>query len=66
MAVKRSADLTGGGVSLLGIDPATNKLYWDGKEVVVRDRVRLGGWANFLAILVALRSRLSLWSLATR
>ena len=66
MAVKRSADLTAGGVSLLGIDPATNKLYWDGKEVVVRDRVRLGGWANFLAILVALRSRLSLWSLATR
>ena len=42
------------GVSLLGIDPATNKLYWDGKEVVVRDRLRLGGWANFLAILVAI------------
>jgi hypothetical protein len=42
------------GVSLLGIDPATNKLYWDGKEIVVRDRLRLGGWANFLAILVAI------------
>jgi hypothetical protein len=42
------------GVSLLGIDPATNKLYWDGKEVVVRDRLRLGGWASFLAILVAI------------
>jgi hypothetical protein len=41
------------GVSLLGIDPATNKLYWDGKEIVVRDRLRLGGWENFLAILVA-------------
>jgi hypothetical protein len=42
------------GVSLFGIDPATNKVYWDGKEIVVRDRVRLGGWANFLAILVAI------------
>jgi hypothetical protein len=41
------------GVTLIGIDPATNKLFWDGKEVVVRDRVRLGGWTNFLAILVA-------------
>jgi hypothetical protein len=44
------------GVSLLGIDPTTNKLYWDGKEIVVRDRLRLGGWANFLAILVAIGS----------
>jgi hypothetical protein len=42
------------GISLLGIDPATNKLYWDGREIVVRDRLRLGGWANFLAILVAI------------
>ena len=42
------------GVSLLGIDPVTNKLYWDGREIVVRDRLRLGGWANFLAILVAI------------
>jgi hypothetical protein len=24
------------GVSLLGIDPATNQLYWDGKQVVLR------------------------------
>jgi hypothetical protein len=23
------------GVSLLGIDPATNQLYWDGKQVVL-------------------------------
>jgi hypothetical protein len=36
-------------LALLGIDPATNKLYWDSKEIVVRDRLRLGGWANFLA-----------------
>jgi hypothetical protein len=42
------------GVTLFGIDPATNKLYWDGREIVVRDRLRLGGWANFLAILVAI------------
>jgi hypothetical protein len=41
------------GVSLFGINPETNKLYWDGKELIVRDRVRLGGWTNFLAILVA-------------
>jgi hypothetical protein len=41
------------GVTLFGIDPATNKLYWDGREIVVRDRLRLGGWENFLAILVA-------------
>jgi hypothetical protein len=40
-------------LGLIGIDPATNKLYWDGKEVMVRDRLRLGRWANFLAILVA-------------
>jgi hypothetical protein len=42
------------GISLLGIEPATKKLYWDGREIVVRDRLRLGGWANFLAILVAI------------
>jgi hypothetical protein len=42
------------GVSLFGINPETNKLYWDGREIVVRDRLRLGGWANFLAILVAI------------
>jgi hypothetical protein len=41
------------GVTLFGIDPATNKLYWDGREIVVRDRLRLGGRENFLAILVA-------------
>jgi len=42
------------GVALFGINPETNKLYWDGREIVVRDRLRLGGWANFLAILVAI------------
>ena len=41
------------GVSLLGIDPTTNKLYWDGKPIVVRDRVRLGLWELILVILIA-------------
>ena len=41
------------GVSLLGIDPATNKLYWDGKQIAVRDRVRLGLWELILVILIA-------------
>jgi hypothetical protein len=29
------------GAALFGIDPASNKLYWDGKEVILRDRIRL-------------------------
>ena len=41
------------GLALLGIDPATNKLFWDGKEVVVRSRVRLSRWQGFLVTLVA-------------
>jgi hypothetical protein len=42
------------GVSLLGIDPATNQLYWDGKQVVLRDRVvTLGGVERFLVALAA-------------
>jgi hypothetical protein len=42
------------GVSLLGIDPATNQLYWDGKQVVLRDRVvTLGGFERFLVALTA-------------
>jgi hypothetical protein len=42
------------GVSLLGIDPATNHLYWDGKQVVLRDRVvTLGGFERFLVALAA-------------
>ena len=42
------------GVSLFGINPETNKLYWDGKEVVVRDRVRLGSLERILAVFVAI------------
>jgi hypothetical protein len=38
----------------LGIDPATNHLYWDGKQVVLRDRVvTLGGFERFLVALAA-------------
>jgi len=43
------------GVSLLGIDPATNQLYWDGKQVVLRDRVvTLGGFERVLVALAAI------------
>jgi hypothetical protein len=42
------------GVSLFGINPETNKLYWDGREIVVRDRVRLGSLERILAVFVAL------------
>ena len=43
------------GVSLLGIDPETNQLYWDGKQVVLRDRVvTLGVFERVLVALAAL------------
>jgi hypothetical protein len=29
------------GLNLFAIEPDTNKLYWDGKEIVLRDVVRL-------------------------
>ena len=41
------------GLALLGIDPSTNRLFWDGKEVVLRSRVRLTWWQSFLATLAA-------------
>lgn len=31
------------GVSLLGVNESDGRLYWDGREVVLRSRVRLGG-----------------------
>jgi hypothetical protein len=31
--------LSADGVRLFGINPATNQLYWDGKELLVRDRI---------------------------
>jgi hypothetical protein len=41
------------GLGLLGIDPTTNKLFWDGNEIVLRDRVRLSWWQRFLATIAA-------------
>jgi hypothetical protein len=37
------------GLALLGIEPETNKLYWDGKEVILRDRIRFERFERFLA-----------------
>jgi hypothetical protein len=43
------------GVSLLGIDPATNRLYWDGKQIVLTDRVvTLGSFERFFVVLAAM------------
>jgi hypothetical protein len=42
------------GLSLFGIEPSTNKLFWDGREIVLRDRVvTLGGLERFLIALAA-------------
>ena len=41
------------GLGLLGIDPTTNKLFWDGNEIVLRDRIRLSSWQRFLATIAA-------------
>jgi hypothetical protein len=43
------------GVSLLGIDPATNRPYWDGKQAVLTDRVViLGSFERFFVALAAI------------
>jgi hypothetical protein len=41
------------GLALFGIDPTTDRLFWDGKQVVLRDRIRLNWWQGFLATLAA-------------
>ena len=41
------------GLGLLGIEPATNKLYWNGKEVVLRDRIRFDWPERLFGFLVA-------------
>src|SRR5262245_16340382 len=46
------------GLALLGIDPTTDGLFWDGKQVVLRSRVRLTWWQGFLATLAAFADRL--------
>jgi hypothetical protein len=42
------------GVSLLGIHEDTDKLYWDGREVVTKRVVSLGSQEKWLAWIVAL------------
>jgi hypothetical protein len=42
------------GAALLGVDTVSNKLYWDGKEIVLRESVRLDWPERILAILVAI------------
>jgi hypothetical protein len=43
------------GLGLLGIDPGSNKLYWDGKELLVRDRiVHLGKIELAIAFMVGM------------
>jgi hypothetical protein len=37
------------GLGLFGIEPETNQLYWDGKEVILRDRIRFERFERVLA-----------------
>jgi len=36
-------------LSLLGVDPDKNTLFWDGREIVVRRVIRLGSTETWLA-----------------
>jgi hypothetical protein len=40
-------------VGLLGVHTETNKLYWDGKEIVLRPPIRLDWPERLLALAVA-------------
>lgn len=42
------------GLDLLGIHEKTDKLYWDGKEIVTRSVVRLGSFELWLASIATL------------
>jgi hypothetical protein len=37
------------GLALLGVHEETNKLYWDGKEIVTRNLIRLGTYERWAA-----------------
>jgi hypothetical protein len=50
---RRVNGITLEGLTLLGIDPVTNKLYWDGKEIALREPIRLDWLERILAIAVA-------------
>lgn len=39
------------GLALLGVHESDNRLYWDGKEVVTKNIVRLGALESWLALL---------------
>jgi hypothetical protein len=41
------------GCALFGVEPDTNKLYWDGKEIVLRDRVRFDWPERLFGFMVA-------------
>lgn len=42
-----------GGLDHLGINQTTGKLYWDGKEIVTRSRVRLDTFERWIAAMAA-------------
>ena len=39
------------GTNLLGVHEQNNKLYWDGKEIVTRNTIRLGDFERWMAFL---------------
>lgn len=41
------------GIGFLGVNEKTGELYWDGRKVVVRQPVTLGGFERFLAACAA-------------
>ena len=46
LGIAHESQFQGLGISLLGIDPATNQLYSDGKRPVLRDRIVTLGALN--------------------
>jgi len=42
------------GVTLLGVHEQTNKLYWDGKEIVTRHILGFAPFGTFLAVISAI------------
>ena len=46
-------DISLKGVGFLGVHEKTGELYWDGRKVVVRKPVTLGGFERFLAACAA-------------
>jgi hypothetical protein len=42
------------GVALLGVHEQSGKLYWDGKEIVTRNWIRLGTYERWIGFFAAL------------